>query len=99
MSSGVVLELPALVALQTGNSSAVGAAASLPKPSMQIISDILNAASTGDLYKLTSFGAQYDLNAGDYDKRSAVKDSKVQNRCTPDYRECMLACCKRVPHM
>jgi ammonium transporter Rh len=72
MSSGISLELPALMALQAGQSHTAGVPGSLPQPSMQIISEILNAASTGDLYKLTSFGAQYDLNAGDYDKRTAM---------------------------
>ena len=74
MSQGAVLELPELMALQSaaqmpGSASPVGA---LPAPSSQIISEALTAASSGDLFKLTSIGAKYSLDVGDYDKRTAL---------------------------
>jgi ammonium transporter Rh len=52
-------------------SSAVGNT-SLLQPSTATVSEILNAASSGDIYKLTEFGAKYNLDVGDYDKRTAL---------------------------
>ena len=70
---GVVLELPNLqlpaLVPQGGHAAAN---ASLQQPGSQVVSDILNAASSGDIYKITQFGAQYNLDVGDYDKRTAM---------------------------
>jgi len=38
-------------------------------PTTQIVAEILQAAASGDLYKVTHYGSTYDLNVGDYDKR------------------------------
>ena len=70
---GVALELPTLhlpaLVPQGGHAAAN---ASLQQPGSQLVSDILNAASSGDIYKITRFGAQYNLDVGDYDKRTAM---------------------------
>ena len=81
MSGGFALELPALVALQAAHQNQNSCAApslsapnatALLQPSSQIISEVLTAASSGDLYQLTALGAQYDLDVGDYDRRTAL---------------------------
>jgi ammonium transporter Rh len=76
MSEGKVFDLQALVALQaayqTETSAPAPASSSLEQPSSQILSDVLTAASSGDLYKLTAYGAKYDLDVGDYDRRTAL---------------------------
>jgi ammonium transporter Rh len=46
--------------------------ATLQTPTPQIVAEILQAATQGDLYKVTYYGSSYDLNVGDYDRRCAI---------------------------
>jgi hypothetical protein len=70
---GVALELPTLhLPALVPQGGLAAANASLQQPDSQAVSDVLNAASSGDLYKITRFGAQYNLDVGDYDKRTAM---------------------------
>ena len=46
--------------------------APLQTPTPQIVAEILQAATQGDLYKVTHYGSSYDLNVGDYDRRCAL---------------------------
>ena len=41
-------------------------------PTPQIVAEILQACTQGDLYKVTHYGSTYDLNVGDYDRRCPI---------------------------